>query len=228
MRTVRRDSIRITRIDVAVDLPVSIKDVHGVGEQGRKLKITTYLGPQGLETIEVGSKESDLLIKQYDKRRERSDRGATQPGTSSPLTRIEARLHRLSLKPDELTALKNPFRSLRLFLLRPDGLPLDRRYLVAHARVFGLPDLKARISPELFKAVQSDLEASNRTPIIPHPRDVFDAKWSGVARTLISKLLPPVILKRRPLTVAITKQKRPTALFYSHRPFMLRVPKHKP
>lgn len=185
MASVDSSSSQITRIDLALDVPVSIRDVQGFGERQRKLN--QWIGPSGLETIYSGGKKAALQLKVYDKRRERAERGAT-PCAASPLTRFEAQIRRPGLRLDELARLKNPFTGLRVFLLRPDGLPLERRLLIGYARIMGVLALKGELAPEQFKTLLRHLELSDKTPLIPHPRELFTARWPAIAASLLSAL----------------------------------------
>lgn len=185
IRLLNPTQAEITRIDVAVDLPVAIRDVQAIA--GRKRKLNLWLGPEGIETIYCGSRGSDCQIAIYDKQREQRDKGCPTSTTSS-LTRIEARVQRPGLGLLELSELPNPFTGLRLFRMRPDGLPLERRLLVEYARFVGLPALRAEMDRDDFAAMCSDLELSDAVPIVPHPRDVCAARWPAVSRSLLSAL----------------------------------------
>lgn len=185
MRLLDPTEAEITRVDVAVDLPVALRDVQALSDRTRKFNL--WLGAEGIETVYCGSRGSERQIVLYDKRREQRDRGKA-PDLSSPLTRIEAHVQRPGLGLLALPALENPFTRLRLFLLRPDGLPFERRLLVEYARFFGLPALKGELDPDDFEALCSDLELSDAAPLVPHPRDVFTARWPAVSRSLLSAL----------------------------------------
>ncbi|MFH0899470.1 MAG: hypothetical protein V2A73_02450, partial [Pseudomonadota bacterium] len=82
----------------------------------------------------------------------------------------------------------NPFRELKLFPLRPTGLPAPRRWLVERAAFFGLPLLQRELDPTSFSHVEADLVASRNAAEVRHPAEVFDAKWAGVAGKLAADL----------------------------------------
>ena len=174
----------ITQIHVTVDLPVSVHDVQGITD--RKQKFNVFIG-DGLQTIYCGTRDSGCQIAIYDKRLEQHEKGLSA-GVAAPLTRFEARIQRSGLELLALPTLANPFKALRLFLLRPDGLPLERRLIVEYARHVGLPSLKGELAPNEFNALCRELEQSDATPIVPHPRDVYEEKWPQVARSLLAAL----------------------------------------
>ena len=146
-----------------------------------------YLGPLGVETIYLGSRKSPAQIRVYDKRQQLKDSGRAVEGRT-PWTRFEAQLEPPKVGLHGLADLGNPYAGLRLFALRPDGLSLPRRVLVAHARMFGLPALKPELAPEEFAALLHDLEVSDGVPVVPHPKEVFASRWSDAALRFLSKL----------------------------------------
>jgi len=185
IRLLKPNDAEITQIDVAVDLSVAVCDVQAIAERRRKFQL--WIGPDGIETIYIGNRGSACQFVVYDKHRELSEKGHT-PLPVWPLTRIEACVQRPGLALLDLPALANPFRDLRLLRLRPDRFPLERRLLVEYARFVGLPALRAELAPDDFKELCRDLEQSDETPIVPHPRVVFDAKWDRVSRSLLAAL----------------------------------------
>jgi hypothetical protein len=180
-------TIRVSRIDVAVDLPISIHDVQALGTNRHKLN--WWIGKHGLETTYVGGRGSSWEARIYDKRQELIDTRRADEA-HPPLLRIEVTVRSPKLALANLGHLANPFDRLRLFHLRSDGLPFARRVMVDYARVFGLPALKAELTEVEFKALAADVEASAAAPTVPHPREVFAARWSSVARRLLHALAP--------------------------------------
>lgn len=184
----------VTRIDVAVDMPVLLHNVQGFGERARKLRV--WFGPEGIESMYSGAKGSACQLCIYDKDREQRER---RPGTDRlarnpkaqaprPWTRFEARLKPDALTPAALPSLPNPFKRLRLFTLRADGLPFAGRLLVEAARFYGLPALKGLLPGDEYKGLLADLEASDAAAVLPHPREVFAARWPSLVRSLLKVL----------------------------------------
>ena len=181
-----RDTVNITRLDVAVDLPVSLRDVQGLGT-GRRKKFTTVMGPSGVQTMYLGSKRSAQRIVIYDKRQELIDTGMADESYPRT-TRFEARLKNPDVALLGLAELSNPFSQLRLFSLRSDGLPVEKRLLVRYARFVGLAALQAELAPERFSTLLEDLRTSDRAIIAHHPEIIFATHWPSTAQRLLERL----------------------------------------
>lgn len=180
----RRSTVRLSRLDVAADLPVSINDVQALGSS--RQKVAVYLGCRGVETLQLGRRASKLQIVVYDKRQERIDRAAAPPATC--VTRFEARVRRPGIAIEQLAMLPNPFCKLRLLDLRRLDLPFERRVLVCYARLFGVPALRDHLDDETFKLLLSAVSRAERADDVPHPRQLFDERWRVLAGRLSAKL----------------------------------------
>jgi hypothetical protein len=187
LRLAKPGSLRVSRLDVAVDIPISLRRLQVLGSPRQKANV--FLGPQGIETIYLGRRKSDRQLRIYDRRRllvEKGLAGDTHPDS----TRVEAQLRNLgSIR--NLSALPNPFSDLQLFHLTADGLTFPRRVLVEYAGVFGLRSLKARLTRDEFRDIAGGLELVERSGKVPHPRDAFATQWPEVARSLRQLLNGP-------------------------------------
>lgn len=108
---------RITRIDLAVDLPGMSLEQLAFNVKGVKLA-QAYTGIQGtpaIQTLYFGSKESKQYFAIYDKGREESKKTGK---VYIPKVRIEARLRNQKIPYNDLLSMKNPFESLDVFDLR--------------------------------------------------------------------------------------------------------------
>jgi hypothetical protein len=176
--------VRISRIDVAVDLPVTIREIQALGN-GR-FPARPVLGSDGVETIYYGTSRSAVEIAIYDRRRKLIEAGLAGPDHPH-VTRIEARIRKAPTL-DALRRLKNPFVRLHPIYLCGEGLPLPQRLLVQYAQTFGLPVLKAQLSKRDFSKLVADLQRLSPMPSLPLPEEVFAKKWQLTARRLLRAL----------------------------------------
>lgn len=175
--------IRFTRVDVAVDLPVSIRAVQALGTRSKK---AAAVWSDSIETIYVGHKNGARSFAIYDKRNE-----LLRHGHRSPLgdeTRFEARLRKIKLKPVELLDVENPFLALQLLWLGGDDLTFLDRILVRLARVAGLPLLLNELPAKRFARLRQKLADEARKRGVPHPRDAFDEAWRPEAERVLDVL----------------------------------------
>lgn len=185
LRLAKPSSDRVSRLDVAVDIPVSLRRVQPLAS--RKHKVNVFLGSTGVETIYLGVKGSEHQIRIYDGRQRLMDVG--RAGVDHPeVTRFEAQLRNVSRAIGDLVALPDPFVHLQLVDLSAHGLALSRRLLANYACVFGLVTLRPHLQPDDFKALVSELEAAAAATVLPHPSDIFAAQWSKVAAKLVTDL----------------------------------------
>lgn len=173
---------RISRIDVAVDLPVQLGAVQALGTRSRK---ATAIVSDTIETIYIGDKNAAVSFAIYDKRNERRRHGVV---TLDDLTRFEARLKKRELEPLELTQIENPFGSLQLLWLGGDDLPFIDRLLVRVARVTGLPLLVNEVPSKRLVRLRQHLADAAKKHHIPHPRDAFDDGWKREAARVLDLL----------------------------------------
>jgi hypothetical protein len=174
-------STRISRIDVAVDLPVSIRRVQALGAPRQKVNV--FFGAAGVETIYCGTQKSERQVRIYDRRQKLVDDGGALT-SAHPITRFEAQLRNVGLTVDGLLTLHNPFSRLRLLDLRAEALPLSQRVLAHYARAFGLPALKAELDAAEFAALVAVLDVLALSPALPHPSTVFEDRWRQTAQPL--------------------------------------------
>ena len=135
----------------------------------------------------LGSKRSAQRIVIYDKRQELIDTGMADESCPTT-TRFEARLKNPDVALLGLAELSNPFSQLRLFSLRSDGLPVEKRLLVRYARFVGLAALQAELAPERFSTLLEDLRTSDRASIAHHPKNIFKKRWPRTAQRLLEQL----------------------------------------
>jgi hypothetical protein len=123
-------SVRITRIDIAVDLEgVQVDDVIAFHES--ELQRSMYIGTDGvIETIYVHGKSNKskpagkVLLTVYDRAKERLKKGKQSPFGPSPVTRIEVTRN---LKApynglSKVAALGNPYGSIRVGYVMAQGM----------------------------------------------------------------------------------------------------------
>ena len=188
----RATEVKVSRIDIAVDIPCPIAQVHLLANTQRKVNM--FLGPKGIETYNLGTRTSPSQITVYDRQLEQRERCRPDMG---PMTRFEAKLR----NRDSLHALlniENPFSPITVLRLEPVGLPLEQRLLINYACTFGLPALKAALAegptPQSQKKrtqyaiVAKQVRTLSLSPPVTLPQDVFAAKWKRVLRCLIKKL----------------------------------------
>ena len=182
-RLLQTDS-RISRLDVAVDLPVSIAEVQALPDAWRKT--TTFSGIRGVETINLGTRESRRQIVIYDKHRERQDRGHGPRGEVpiGALTRFEAQCRRLNLPLLALGDVVNPFHDLSLLVLSPLGGSISAGALHWMAARFGVPALWAQMSQGERSRYRS-LKTEPDSPI--HPSEAFRQHWARESRALLAR-----------------------------------------
>ena len=133
--------VRVTRLDVAVGLPVSARRVQVLGDPRHKL--TVISSPiNGIETTYVGARRSRRQIVVYDKRQERADRDNVDEDRTDEdvgVTRFEARHRSLGIGLAELLDLADPFASLVVVELCGGGL---HELGAVYASAFGLRALR--------------------------------------------------------------------------------------
>ena len=163
----------LTRVDVAVDLDVSLRSIHVIPSPRTKARVEWWWATHGLETIYLFRPPRRICI--YDK--------ARQAGLPSPLTRIEAQLKKPEINPYQLLELPNPFGRFEFVQLGFAG-SLAEQLIAREARLFGLPAVLAGLPT----TEQSKLRATlTRAAWLPHPRAVFDAKWKPAALQLMKR-----------------------------------------
>jgi hypothetical protein len=185
--------VRITRVDVAVDLALPLHTVQAIGTSTRRAAGVS--SGEGVETIYIGDYNGARSFAIYDKASEHHRRlsaeGAPVPHRAllDDLTRFEARLKKLRLRPAQLASIVNPFQPLRLLWLGGEDLGFVDRVLVRLARVVGFP-LLANQLPEKKRErlLQRLLNDATAQPVVPHPREVFDGGWRTEATRVLGLL----------------------------------------
>jgi hypothetical protein len=172
--------VRITRVDVAVDVRVSIARLQVLAEPGRKLNI--FIGPGGVESFYVGARKSERQVRVYDKRRELIDKGRANESYPQT-TRIEAQLRNLGPLSD-LRELRDPFARLALVDLSAGGLPFLHALGASYAATFGAPSLRGLVPRSEYDAIVRQVSTSEAA----HPSRVFAAHWPRVVRRLLRQL----------------------------------------
>lgn len=175
----KRDTIDISEIDVAVDLPVHLHHVQVLPQAKRKPN--TFTGPRGLETIYLGSRTSSWSLKVYDKRWELYKK--TGIAHDGPLTRFEVTRRNPDLDVHELSKLDNPFRRIGLAFMRGGHRDLEDQLLLDYAGLVGAAAIKPRLKPARWRRLASML-ADDGGLSCPHPAEVFDARWPTVVAQL--------------------------------------------
>lgn len=176
-------SAHVTRIDVAVDLPVPLPHLQILGSE--IAKVTAVRGAR-LETIYVGARRSRRSVVAYDKKAQLWSRDKiVVPGD---LTRIEARRKGDRMELNDIPRLENPFESLRMLWLDSADLPLVMRLLVTYAQHFGLPCVVKELPPKRRAALLRKLEARTRRVPVEHPRLAYERTWRDEATRVLALL----------------------------------------
>ncbi len=184
-------TLRVSLLDVAVDLPLDIHEVQVVSRLKRKHSMV--VGSQGVETIYAGKRGAGQ-VKFYDKirdlrRKETSNKVRDwhyNVVPAGPLTRCEvtAKLDHPKLIP----LLENPFDKVELLLLRSKGLAFLEKLGLNYARFLGWPLLRAQLGKVSYEELRQRIETSSPQLRVAHPAEVFDLKWKQVAADLMLKL----------------------------------------
>ncbi len=163
---------RITRVDVAIDLPdKTLDDV--IVRSKRKQKHAVYSDRTGRpQTVYLGTPRSSRTVA-YNK----------QMGTSGVnALRIECRL-----KPNcygcELATMKNPFMHVDLLpasALHDIGLPVSPEIVADSIRGRGLARVASKFDPDMRKAIIHAL--SEASSLLPTPSEI----WTGWPQALIN------------------------------------------
>ena len=187
-RLVAPGSLRLSRVDVAVDLPVSLRNVQALGSS--RQKVSTYLGKGGVETIMFGNRKLDRHTVIYDKRQQTIDGGGSDDGRAR--TRIEARIKNPGVPLVQLAALSNPFEKLSVLLLRTTGSLVDD-LLLSYASFVGFPALRDAVvngvlDREHFDELHDHATRAAANEGLSHPAAVFDRLWKRRAGSLVKRL----------------------------------------
>ena len=173
--------IRVTRIDVAVDLPGRVQPIT------RRRKWRVFGAPGRVETFYVGAEGSDRQFRSYDKRRELIAHGLADE-FHPELTRFEAQLRNPELATlSDLADLRDPFADADVelvTLVRAADLPFPLQLCANWADAFGAQALRPLVTPSEFAAVVKHLPTIDGT----HPSRVFDAQWPSAASELLHNL----------------------------------------
>jgi hypothetical protein len=173
---------------VAVDAPIDLRDVQVLGQRNRKA--TLVLGGHGVQTVYLGSRKSKHQLRIYNKGAERMEKGDAE--VELPMTRFEVQLRGRPgggpLPLLRLPQMGDPFCGLRVYLPRTAGLPLPRRLLVEWGRLFGLPALKPELSRREFQDLLRDYDEAGPGARLPHPSEVYAARWEAAALDLLADL----------------------------------------
>ena len=165
----------ITRIDAAVDYGVSLQDhVYYAGNH----KGTLHYSPDGIETVYLGSPQSDSRIRIYDKAKELALRG--KPVPPYPLTRIEAQRRSTGLAAAHVDTLPNPFRRLKVARPVPAGLPFRYLLYFQDAEKHGIDSVLKRLGRCERKRFKEYLAQMPGT--IEHPSLVFVQDYKPLCR----------------------------------------------
>lgn len=177
--------LNVTRLDVSVDLPLSIRDAQALDTSLRSRHLC--FDEESFTGVYSGSKHSRREVVCYDKVRERIRKRRRPP--PGPLTRIEVRLRDLGVRPGDLPGLANPFDGVRLFLLQDAGLAAGDRALLRCARRCGLPLLRLALTRCHAERLLAGLEVGVGLPASPHhPREVFLSRWRDLASQVLRDL----------------------------------------
>ena len=168
-------SAHITRIDPAVDYPVSLQEhVYYAGNHNG----VVYYAPGGIETVYLGSPQSDSRLRIYDKAKELAIHA--EPVPSHPLTRIEAQQRSTGLPAAHLDCLPNPFTRLGVSRPVPGGLAFRYRLYLKEAQQHGADSVFKRLKRHEAKRFKELL--ATMPGIIRHPAEVFKERYSAMCR----------------------------------------------
>jgi hypothetical protein len=176
--------VRVTRLDVAVDLPGRYQPLT----QGKWRMIGSF---GGVETFYIGARKSDRQIRVYDKRRQMIETERAD-GSYPETTRVEVQLRNLKLTADgkrramsvsDLSDLQDPFAKFALVDLA-SGLPFPLLLCASWADAFGAQALRPLVTPSEFDAVVKRLPTIDGA----HLSRVFDAQWPSAASELLRNL----------------------------------------
>jgi hypothetical protein len=178
------EDVRVTRLDVAADLPVSPARLQVLAERA---KLHSISSPVGIETIYVGARKSGRRqVALYDKRREQIDAGRADENHPE-LTRVEARLGYRWLKGGlaELRHLGDPFADLALVDLSASDLTGLHLLGASYASSFGVQALRSLgVAPADIAAIAPHVDPSD--PL--HPSRVYADEWPRVVSRLLRRL----------------------------------------
>ena len=169
------ESANITRIDPAVDYPVALRD-HVY--YGRNHKGAAYYSADGIETLYLGSAQSNSRIRIYDKAKELTVQ--KKPVPPYPLTRIEAQRRSTGISVAHVQELRNPFRGLGIGRPSPEGASYKYQLYLREAEKHGVDPVVKRLGRHERRRFKEMLAES--PPAIRHPGAVFDADYVRVCR----------------------------------------------
>ena len=156
-------------------MPVS--QVHVVSAINRKVRVLWYWGTAGIETMYLFKWPRTIRI--YDKARERN------VDVPPHWTRVEAAVASTGMAPHQLLALPNPFARVKLVAVDAVNGGLIEQLLAREAGLYGL----AAVLQGLDKSQRAQfLGATKPAPYMPSLQAVFDAKWTRVVSTQLSRL----------------------------------------
>jgi hypothetical protein len=168
-------SAHVTRIDAAVDYGVALQDhVYYAGNH----KGCLYYSPEGIETVYLGSPQSDSRLRIYDKAKELAIQ--EKPVPPYPLTRIEAQRRSTGLAAARLDTLPNPFRQLKVSRPTPAGLPFRYLLYFQDAEKHGVDSVVKRLGRGERKRFKACL--AQMPPVIDHPSLVFAQDYKSLCR----------------------------------------------
>ena len=172
-------SAHVTRIDIAVDYELTLQDhVYFAGNH----KGCLYYSPEGIETVYLGSPQSDSRLRIYDKAKELAVQG--KPVPPYPLTRIEAQRRSTRLAAARLDTLPNPFRRLKVARPTPAGLPFRYLLYFQDAEKHGVDSVLKRLGRGERKRFKECL--AEMPPMIDHPSVVFTQDYKSLCRKRLS------------------------------------------
>ena len=174
-------SAHMTRVDVAVDYGVALQDhVYYAGNH----KGSLYYSPEGIETVYLGSAQSNNRLRIYDKAKELALQG--EPAPAYPLTRIEAQRRSTGLSAARLDALPNPFRRLKVARPTPAGLPFRYLLYFQDAEKHGVDSVLKRLGRCERKRFKECL--AKMPPEIEPPSLVFAQDYKNLCRKRLALL----------------------------------------
>ena len=180
----RKERVRISRVDIAVDVSVPMGWFQIIGSRTRK--VTTVGTGQQLESLYLGAKNANLHFAIYDKRQERHDKANVAVG--EPLTRIEARFKNRSWTAEQIRDIPDPFERLRILWLTGTDLEFQDRVLTRLARVAGWPLLQRELGSKHFQRLHDHYAKEALRCELLHPSIVFKSNWRREWRRVLASL----------------------------------------
>lgn len=175
---------RVTRVDVAVDLPCSMSSVQMIPSSRVDENMAAFWSGYGIETFYFGKDPlgptATNKIRIYDAK----DKGY---GPSTPWTRFEQENRNPGWQIGKLAKLPNLFSKFDILPLTtaPDS-SLIVRLLTGHAHLHGIAAVRRAVPSKMFDKLNR--QWASQPCEVPHPKAVFEKSYAKLARKFLKKI----------------------------------------